>query len=91
MSQGKSVAVSPFKSSTSQCSASTAVVTSLGQNWKERDSGLSQSLLPGHESTDGQGEEVEKLLEECRTALGIAASQDKTLSTTGKSEITLSQ
>ncbi|XP_047467911.1 cytospin-A [Mugil cephalus] len=79
---GKSVAVSPFKSSSSQCSASTAAVTSLGQNWKERDSGLSQSLLPDHELPDGQGGEVKKLLEECRTVLGVTDSQDKTTTTT---------
>lgn len=58
-------------------------MASSGQNWRERDSGLSQSLLPGHESADGHGEELENLLEECRTTLGITASQDGPTNTTG--------
>ncbi|KAM8737270.1 uncharacterized protein AB9X84_022402 isoform 2-T2 [Acanthopagrus schlegelii] len=75
VSQGKTVAVSPTKSPSPLCSASPVVSKSSGQKWRERDSGLSQSLLPGQEAGDGQGEEVEKLLEECRTTLGITASQ----------------
>ncbi|XP_028995624.1 cytospin-A isoform X2 [Betta splendens] len=50
--------------------------SSSGPGWRERDSGLSQSLLPGHEAGDVQGEELEKLLEECRATLGIRSSQD---------------
>ncbi|XP_037603438.1 cytospin-A [Sebastes umbrosus] len=76
VSQGKTVAVSPTKSPSSLCSASPVVGSSSGPNWGERDSGLSQSLLPAHEAGDSQGEELEKLLEECRTTLGIPASQD---------------
>ncbi|XP_044022484.1 cytospin-A isoform X2 [Siniperca chuatsi] len=76
VSQGKTVAISPTKSPSSLCSASPVVGSSSGQNWSERDSGLSQSLLPGHKAGDNQGEELEKLLEECRTTLGITASQD---------------
>nr|XP_046269336.1 cytospin-A isoform X2 [Scatophagus argus] len=76
VSQGKTVAVSPTKSPSSLCSASPVVGSSLGPNWRERDSGLSQSLLPCQETGDSQGEELDKLLEECRTALGITASQD---------------
>ncbi|GLD73090.1 cytospin-A-like protein [Lates japonicus] len=64
VSQGKTVAVSPTKSPSSLCSASPLVGSSSGQNWRERDSGLSQSLLPGHEAGDSHGEELEKLLEE---------------------------
>ncbi|XP_068578043.1 cytospin-A isoform X2 [Cebidichthys violaceus] len=73
-SQGKTAAISPTKSPSALCSASPVVGSSSGQNWRERDSGLSQSLLPAHEAGDSQ--ELEKLLEECRSALGIAASQD---------------
>lgn len=79
--QGKTVAISPTKSPSSLCSASPVVGSSSGQNWRERDSGLSQSLLPAHEAGDGQGEELEKLLEECRTTLGITASQDGAMNT----------
>ncbi|XP_051247581.1 cytospin-A [Dicentrarchus labrax] len=74
--QGKTVAVSPTKSPSPLCSATPVVGSSSGQTWRERDSGLSQSLLPGHESGDSQGEELEKLLEECRTTLGITGSQE---------------
>ncbi|GAA6213780.1 cytospin-A-like [Lates japonicus] len=82
VSQGKTVAVSPTKSPSSLCSASPLVGSSSGQNWRERDSGLSQSLLPGHEAGDSHGEELEKLLEECRTSLGITGSHDKATNTT---------
>ncbi|XP_071354642.1 cytospin-A isoform X2 [Trachinotus anak] len=75
-SQGRTVAVSPTKSPSSLCSASPLVGSSSGQDWRERDSGLSQSLLARNEAGDGHGEELEKLLEECRTSLGITASQD---------------
>ncbi|XP_034381067.1 cytospin-A [Cyclopterus lumpus] len=71
-SQGKTVSSSPTTSPSSLCSASPVVGSSSGQNWGERDSGLSQSLLPAQEA----GEELEKLLEECRSTLGITASQD---------------
>ncbi|KAM3595313.1 uncharacterized protein V6R79_021532 [Siganus canaliculatus] len=74
--QGKTVTVSPTKSPSSVCEASPVVGSSSEQSWRERDSGLSQSILPGHESGDSQSKEVEKLLEEFRTTLGITASQD---------------
>ncbi|XP_042357374.1 cytospin-B isoform X2 [Plectropomus leopardus] len=77
VSQGKTVANSPTKSPSSLCSASPVVGSSTQQNWRERDSGLSQSLLPAHEAGDSKGEELEKLLEECRTTLDIIASQDE--------------
>lgn len=83
VSQGKPVAISPTKSPPSQCSASPVVGSSSGLNWRERDSGLSQSLLLG--SGDNHGEELEKLLEECKTTLGITASQDGATNTAGKS------
>ncbi|KAG8013590.1 hypothetical protein GBF38_022041, partial [Nibea albiflora] len=69
--QGKTVSVSPTKSPSSPCSVSPVVGSSSGQSWRERDSGLSQSLLPGHDAGDSQNEELEKLLEECRTTLEI--------------------
>ncbi|KAI3367852.1 hypothetical protein L3Q82_026693 [Scortum barcoo] len=88
VSLGKTVAISPTKSPSSICSASPVVgSSSSGQTWRERDSGLSRSLLPIHEAGDSQGEELEKLLEECRTTLGITVSQDGAMNTTGKSFI----
>ncbi|XP_029973590.1 cytospin-A [Salarias fasciatus] len=81
--QETSDAVSPLKSPSSQCSASPPPPAgALKHNWRERDSGLCQSLPPGQESKDGHGEELEKLLEECRTTLGIAACQDGSINTT---------
>uniref|UniRef100_A0A3Q1CLG2 Cytospin-A n=1 Tax=Amphiprion ocellaris TaxID=80972 RepID=A0A3Q1CLG2_AMPOC len=79
-SQGKSVAVKPTKSPTFQCNASPVVESSLRLNWRETDSGLSQSL-PIPEVKDNQGEELEKLLEECRSTLGITTSQGETINT----------
>lgn len=70
------MAVSPLKSPSSQCSASPVAGGSLKQNWRERDSGLCQSLPTGQESKDGHGEELEKLVEEWRTTLGVTAGQD---------------
>ncbi|KAM7403886.1 hypothetical protein PAMA_004353 [Pampus argenteus] len=81
VAQGKCVAGSPTKSPSSPSSSLPVVRSSSRLNWRERDSGLSQSLLPGLETGDSQGEEVEKLLEECRTTLGITASQDEATST----------
>ncbi|XP_056152094.1 cytospin-A isoform X2 [Lampris incognitus] len=80
-SQGKTAAVSPAKTPLSQGSAS-PVVSPSGQSWRERDSGLSHSLSPGHGPCDSQGQEMEKLLEECRSTLGIAAHQDGSIVTT---------
>ncbi|XP_056250156.1 cytospin-A [Seriola aureovittata] len=74
--QGKTVAVSPTKSPSSLCGTSPLLGSSSGQDWRERDSGLSQSLLVRHEAGDGHGVELEKLLEECRTSLGITGSPD---------------
>lgn len=85
----KSVPVSPIKSPSSLSSASPVVGSSLGQNWRERDSGLSQSLPQCQEPKDGQSEELEKLLEECKLALGIPASEDGSTNTAGESEISL--
>ncbi|KAE8289742.1 Cytospin-A SPECC1-like protein [Larimichthys crocea] len=79
--QGKTVSISPTKSPSSPCSASPVVGSSSGQSWRERDSGLSQSLLPGHEAGDSQNEELEKLLEECRTTLGVTVSEDERTNT----------
>uniref|UniRef100_UPI0037E79408 cytospin-A n=1 Tax=Semicossyphus pulcher TaxID=241346 RepID=UPI0037E79408 len=82
VSQGKTVTVSPTKTPSSLCGGSPVVGSSLVKNWRERDSGLSQSLLPAHEPTDSQSEELKRLLEECRTTLGITASQDGATNTT---------
>ncbi|XP_060919306.1 cytospin-A isoform X1 [Labrus mixtus] len=83
VSQSRTVTVSPTKAPSSQCSASPLGGSSSGKNWRGRDSGLSQSLLHAHEAADSQGaEELRRLLEECRTALGITASQDATNNTT---------
>ncbi|KAM4625676.1 uncharacterized protein ACJ7VT_004028 [Polymixia lowei] len=79
--QGKSVAMSPAKSTPSPCSAS-PVASPSGLGWRERDSGLSPSPLRGHEASDSQGEEMDKVLEECRTILGIPSSQDGAVGTT---------
>lgn len=83
VSQEKPLAISPSKSpskSPSTCCSSSVQGSCSGQSGAEWDSGLSQSLLP-------DPGELEKLLEECRTTLGIAASQDGALSTAGKSHI----
>lgn len=87
--QGKTVSISPTKSPSSPCSASPVVGSSSGQSWRERDSGLSQSLLPGHEAGDSQNEELEKLLEECRTTLGVTVSEDERTNTAGKSHLSV--
>ncbi|XP_053290916.1 cytospin-A [Pleuronectes platessa] len=80
-SQGKTVVFSPTKSPSSPCSASPVVGSSSGLTWRERDSGLSQSLMLGHESGDAPAEERGKLLEECHTSLGITDSHDRATDT----------
>ncbi|XP_058471308.1 cytospin-A [Solea solea] len=70
-SKGKSVPLSPSKSPSSPCSASPLAGSSSSQSWRERDSGLSQSLLPAHESGDSHAEELGRLLQDSRTILGI--------------------
>ncbi|XP_034530500.1 cytospin-A [Notolabrus celidotus] len=82
ISQGKTMTVSPTRTPSSVCSASPVVGSSSGSSWRERDSGISQSLLPAHEAADSQGEELERLLEECRKALGVTASKDGASNTT---------
>lgn len=81
ISQRKPVTVTPTKSPLSQCSVSPLVGNSYERNWKERDSGLSQSLLGGGESRSG---DLEKLLEECKMTLGITGSHDEATSTAGE-------
>lgn len=78
VSQEKPLTLSPSKSPSNCCRTSVQGSCS-GQSGPEWDSGLNQSLLP-------DPGELEKLLEECRTTLGIAASQDVALSTAGKSQ-----
>lgn len=81
-SQKTPVPISPTKSPSYQSSTSPVVGSSSGQSWRERDSGLSQSLLLG--SGDNHSEELEKLLEECKTTLGITASPNGATTTAGK-------
>ncbi|XP_077407382.1 uncharacterized protein LOC144038608 [Vanacampus margaritifer] len=76
VAQGKCVPVSPAKSPSATCSSSPAVCGSSGPKWRERDSSLSQSLLPAPETRDVQSKELERLLDECRTTLGTSNSQD---------------
>ncbi|XP_061751502.1 cytospin-A [Nerophis ophidion] len=71
----RTVPVSPSKSPSATCSTS-PVCSSSGPKWRERDSVLSQSLLQGPEAGDIQAKELETLLEECRTTLGITVSQE---------------
>ncbi|XP_007549194.1 cytospin-B [Poecilia formosa] len=80
-SQVKSVAVSPIKSPSSVCSAPPAT-SSVEQSKKERNSSLSESLLPGNEDKDKQSKELAKLLEECRSTLGVTDRRDGTTNTT---------
>lgn len=75
-SQEEIEAVSPLKTLSSQCSTSPVAVNSLKHNWRERDSGLCQSLPAGKESKDSHNEELENLVEECMTTLGITACQE---------------
>lgn len=78
----------------SQCSVSPLLGSSSERSWREeRDSGLSGSLLGGGESRgESRGEGLEKLLEECKTTLGLSGSQDgATSSTAGQSEFWISQ
>uniref|UniRef100_A0A8D3BSY1 Cytospin-A n=1 Tax=Scophthalmus maximus TaxID=52904 RepID=A0A8D3BSY1_SCOMX len=79
--KGKTVAVSPAKSPSPLCGDSPLVGSPPGQSWRERDSGLSQSLLAAPDCGDSHAEELGKLLEECRTSLGITASHDGATST----------
>ncbi|KAL0969279.1 hypothetical protein UPYG_G00224940 [Umbra pygmaea] len=64
--EGKSVAISPTNSP-----LSLGEVSPSGESCK--DSGLCQSLLEGHGDADSL--ELERLVEECRTALGLTPSQ----------------
>ncbi|MED6267817.1 hypothetical protein CHARACLAT_015936 [Characodon lateralis] len=80
-SQVKSVAVSPIKSPSSVCCVPPAT-SSVEQNKRERDNSVSESVLPGYEDRDRQSKELAKLLEECRTTLGVTERQDATTNTT---------
>uniref|UniRef100_A0A4W5Q101 Si:ch211-195o20.7 n=1 Tax=Hucho hucho TaxID=62062 RepID=A0A4W5Q101_9TELE len=79
--QGKSSSMSPTKTPSSLGSSlSSASPISLfspsGQS--EKDSGLSLTTLEHHGAADNQGE-IDRLVEECRTALGLSPSQYATL------------
>ncbi|XP_041710274.2 cytospin-A-like [Coregonus clupeaformis] len=81
VSQGNSSMISPTKSPPSLDSPlfSASPVSPSEHSWKEKDSGLSQSMLEVHRTADNQGE-MERLVEECRTALGLSPSQYAALS-----------
>uniref|UniRef100_A0AAZ3QZW5 Cytospin-A n=1 Tax=Oncorhynchus tshawytscha TaxID=74940 RepID=A0AAZ3QZW5_ONCTS len=79
--QGKSSSMSPTKTPSSLGSSLSSaspisLVSPSGQS--EKDSGLSLTTLEHHGSADNQGE-TERLVEECRTALGLSPSQYATL------------
>nr|XP_046165226.1 cytospin-A isoform X2 [Oncorhynchus gorbuscha] len=79
--QGKSSSMSPTKTPSSLGSSLSSAspispVSPSGQG--EKDSGLSLTTLEHHGSADNQGE-IERLVEECRTALGLSPSQYATL------------
>ncbi|XP_068195691.1 cytospin-A isoform X2 [Antennarius striatus] len=80
-SQGKTAAVCPARSISSPCSASLVVGSFLGQTGTERDSSPSHSVLPGHDAGGSQDEEMQKLLEECKSTLGITSSQEEATNT----------
>ncbi|CDQ69895.1 unnamed protein product [Oncorhynchus mykiss] len=79
--QGKSSSMSPTKTPSSLGSSLSSaspisLVNPSGQS--EKDSGLSLTTLEHHGSADNQ-DEIERLVEECRTALGLSPSQYATL------------
>ncbi|XP_071222473.1 cytospin-A isoform X2 [Salvelinus alpinus] len=79
--QGKSSSMSPTKTPSSLGSSLSSaspisLVSPSGQS--EKDSGLSLTTLEHHGAADNQGE-IERLVEECRTALGLSPSQYATL------------
>ncbi|XP_038823432.1 cytospin-A-like [Salvelinus namaycush] len=81
VSQGNSSTISPTKSPPSLDSPlfSAGPVSPSEHSWKEKDSGLSTSMLEVHRTADNQGE-LERLVEECRSALGLSPSQYAALS-----------
>lgn len=85
--QGKSSSMSPTKTpsslGSSLSSASPISLVSPSEQSK-KDSGLSLTTLEHHGAADNQGE-IERLVEECRTALGLSPSQYATLNSAGKS------
>lgn len=85
--QGKSSSMSPTKTpsslGSSLSSASPISLVSPSEQSK-KDSGLSLTTLEHHGAADNQGE-IERLVEECRTALGLSPSQYAALRSAGKS------
>lgn len=55
---------------------------SPNKTWKERDSGVSQSPQQSQEAGDRQDEDLQMLLDECRTTLGITSEEDGLANTT---------
>lgn len=75
--QGNSGDMGPTKSSTSSMDGSCP-----DKDWNERDSGVSQSPQQAPETGDSQEKDLQVLLEECRTTLGLTANQDGEINTT---------
>lgn len=50
--------------------------------WNERDSGVGQSPQLAPEAVDSRSKDLQVLLEECRTTLGLTADQDAAMNTT---------
>lgn len=75
--QGNSEDLSPAKSPPSPVEG-----ISPDSTWKERDSGVSQSPQQGQEAGDRPDEDLQVLLNECRTTLGITPDKDEPMNTT---------
>ncbi|XP_034153097.1 cytospin-A [Esox lucius] len=80
--QGRSGTISPAKGPSSLGSPIylTDQVSLSEQSCKEKDSGLCRSMLEGHVAADSRQNEMERLVDECRTALGLSPSQYAALS-----------
>ncbi|XP_055718783.1 cytospin-A-like [Salvelinus fontinalis] len=79
--QGKSSSMSPTKTPSSlgsSLSSASPISLVIPSGQSEKDSGLSLTTLEHHGAADNQGE-IERLVEECRTALGLSPSQYATL------------
>lgn len=82
VSQGNNGDISPTKSPSSVCSGSPVEGSSPENTWKEKDSGVGRSLLQGQAVEDKRDDDLQRLLDECKTTLGITPDQDGTMNTT---------
>lgn len=71
VSQGNNGDISPTKSPSSVCSGSPVEGSSPENTWKEKDSGVGRSLLQGQAVEDKRDDDLQRLLDECKTTLGI--------------------